>query len=119
MALLIFHSSCIGYVLSLARMGLFHGTFKLRQENFKEECAYILRLIGALYLVEEGLRAREASADEVLAERQSRSVPILAELHKYLLIKQRNCTPKSGLGKCAFCSSRPKELAIYKQRYIR
>ena len=31
MALLIFHSSCIGYVLSLARMGLFHGTFKLRQ----------------------------------------------------------------------------------------
>ena len=30
MALLIFHSSCIGYVLSLARMGLFHGTFKLR-----------------------------------------------------------------------------------------
>lgn len=29
MALLIFHSSCIGYVLSLARMG-FHGTFKLR-----------------------------------------------------------------------------------------
>ena len=29
MALLIFHSSCIGYVLSLARMGLFHGTFKL------------------------------------------------------------------------------------------
>ena len=89
------------------------------KENFKEECAYILRLIGALYLVEEGLRAREASADEVLAERQSRSVPILAELHKYLLIKQRNYTPKSGLGKCAFCSSRPKELAIYKQRYIR
>lgn len=32
MALLIFHSSCIGYVLSLARMGLFHGTFKLRLE---------------------------------------------------------------------------------------
>lgn len=31
MALLIFHSSCIGYVLSLARMGLFHGTFKLRR----------------------------------------------------------------------------------------
>lgn len=29
MALLIFHSSCIGYVLSLVRMG-FHGTFKLR-----------------------------------------------------------------------------------------
>ena len=34
MALLIFHSSCIGYVLSLARMGLFHGTFKLRQRKF-------------------------------------------------------------------------------------
>ena len=68
------------------------------KDNFKEECAYILRLIGALYLVEEGLRAREASADEVLAERRSRSVPILAELHKYLLIRQRNCTPKSGLG---------------------
>ena len=33
MALLIFHSSCIGYVLSLARMGLFHGTFKLRRED--------------------------------------------------------------------------------------
>lgn len=33
MALLIFHSSCIGYVLSLARMGLFHGTFKLRLLN--------------------------------------------------------------------------------------
>ena len=31
MALLIFHSSCIGYVLSLVRMG-FHGTFKLRQD---------------------------------------------------------------------------------------
>lgn len=29
MALLIFHSSCIGYVLSLARMG-FYRTFKLR-----------------------------------------------------------------------------------------
>ena len=68
------------------------------KDNFKEECAYILRLIGALYLVEEGLRAREASADEVLAERRSRSVPILAELHKYLLIRQRTCTPKSGLG---------------------
>ena len=35
MALLIFHSSCIGYVLSLARMGLFHGTFKLLLNNNK------------------------------------------------------------------------------------
>ena len=33
MALLIFHSSCIGYVLSLVRMG-FHGTFKLRLPFF-------------------------------------------------------------------------------------
>lgn len=36
MALLIFHSSCIGYVLSLARMGLFHGTFKLRR-NYERD----------------------------------------------------------------------------------
>lgn len=70
------------------------GSFMKIKDNFKEECAYILRLIGALYLVEEGLRAREASVDKVLAERQSRSIPLLAELHKYLLIKQRNCTPK-------------------------
>ena len=68
------------------------------KDNFKEECAYILRLIGALYLVEEGLKAREASADEVLAERKSRSVPLLAELRTYLLTKQKHCTPKSGLG---------------------
>ena len=34
MALLIFHSSCIGYVLSLVRMG-FHGTFKLRRNLHK------------------------------------------------------------------------------------
>ena len=46
MALLIFHSSCIGYVLSLARMGLFHGTFKLRpyQVKRKQMYSYIIEL---------------------------------------------------------------------------
>ena len=55
MALLIFHSSCIGYVLSLVRMG-FHGTFKLRLLfgipliGFLVEDLYKIQLYSLMFL---------------------------------------------------------------------
>ncbi len=74
-----FKEECAYILRLIGALYLVEEGLRAREASADEVlAAYILRLIGALYLVEEGLRAREASADEVLAERRSRSVPILA-----------------------------------------
>lgn len=68
--------------------------------NGKEKgvSGHIVRTLRKLYEIEESLKAADASPEQVREVRQEKSKPMLDELGKYLVEKQKCVPPKSAVG---------------------
>ncbi|HEY2588099.1 MAG TPA: IS66 family transposase [Tepidisphaeraceae bacterium] len=64
--------------------------------NYPREAHYVLGLIAQLYDIEDEIAGR--SDVERLAERQARSVPVLARLEKFLREQKETALPQSKFG---------------------
>ncbi len=62
-------------------------------------CNHVLTKMQELYKIEKHAKKNNFSADDILQIRQSKAIPIVDDLHQYLLDKQNTVPPKSGLGK--------------------
>lgn len=56
-----------------------------------------MKYIATLYALEENLKACEATADEIRAERQRLAVPILNGIEAWMKTAYMTCTPKEPL----------------------
>ena len=79
----------------------------------KERAEAALRLIGALYQVEEG--AKHLSADERRLRRRESSLPILKSIKDWMVSQEMDVLPKSALGE-AFTYARNQWAAL--NRYV-
>lgn len=73
----------------------FHDALKTDQQP----AAVILKAIGEMYKVEQQARDEGLEADAVLALRQARTAPLLADLEAYLRALLPSVLPKSPIGK--------------------
>jgi len=68
-------------------------------DNDKERASHVLGLIQQLYAIERHARDECLDATAILALRQTESIPILNELHEWLLIQYDAVLPKSVISK--------------------
>ena len=71
-------------------------------ENIKslypQDVPIVLKYFAILYQIEDNLKERHASLDEIQKERQEKSIPILNSIEQWLKQKKLETTPKSSLG---------------------
>lgn len=80
--------------------------------NYPREAHYVLSLIVQLYDIEDEIA--ECGDAERLAERQARSVPVLARLEKFLLEQKATALPQSKFGQAiGYALNRWDELLRY------
>lgn len=72
--------------------------FESIKNKYPNDIPTILKYYSLLYQVEANLKERNASPEEIKAERLAKSVPILKYMKQWMEQKQKECTPKSGLG---------------------
>lgn len=72
--------------------------FESIKDKYPDDIPSILKYFSLLYQVEANLKEKNAGIDEIKAERLAKSVPILAYMKQWMEQKQKECTPKSGLG---------------------
>jgi len=68
-------------------------------KSSKGICNHVLKKMQELYKIERHARENNFSADEIFQIRQEKAIPIVDDLHQYLLNKQNTVPPNSGLGK--------------------
>ncbi len=93
-----------------------HARRKFEQalENNKERAEYALKEIQKLYAVERECREASLGYQERKAERQEKSLPVLASLEKWMKEEYVKVTPGSSIGKAIFYSlSRWKKFSLY------
>lgn len=61
--------------------------------------AQAVEWIGMLYTLEANLKARNATAEEIAAERQAKALPIMDGMEKWMEQVHTQCTPSDPMGK--------------------
>lgn len=72
--------------------------FESIKDKYPDDIPHILKYFSLLYQVEANLKERNAGSEEIKTERLTKSVPILKCMKQWMEQKQKECTPKSGLG---------------------
>ena len=83
----------------LACMAHARRKFDEAKANDKVRAEYVLLLIQRLYAIERKAKEQEMTPDQRYDLRQKESVPVLEELHDYLLKQKDRVVPKSSIGK--------------------
>lgn len=69
------------------------------QGSHPEQARKAIEYIAVLYELEENLRERHASADEIARERQQKAIPIMDAMEAWMKTVSLQCTPSDLLGK--------------------
>lgn len=69
------------------------------QGSFPSLAAQAVKWIELLYTLEANLKAREASFEEIAAERRARALPIMDAMEKWMEQVHTLCTPADPMGK--------------------
>jgi len=71
------------------------------EENFPDQCRYVLEMLGQVYGHDADAREQGLAPEERLRLHQQRSGPVMEELHRWLegQFTERKIEPNSGLGK--------------------
>lgn len=83
----------------LACMAHARRKFDEAKANDKVRAEHVLLLIQRLYAIERKAKEQEMTPDQRYDLRQKESVPVLEELHDYLLKQKDRVVPKSAIGK--------------------
>lgn len=83
----------------LACMAHARRKFDEAKANDKVRAEHVLLLIQRLYAIERKAKEQEMTPDQRYDLRQKESVPVLEELHDYLLKQKDRVVPKSSIGK--------------------
>jgi len=79
-----------------------HGRRHIVDEvgNFPAECRHVLEALGKVFKTDEQCREQALSADDRLAVHQRESVPVMAELQRWIIaqLDDKRIEPNSGLG---------------------
>ncbi|MEO5999002.1 MAG: IS66 family transposase [Chitinophagaceae bacterium] len=82
--------------------------------NDAPRATYVLERMQALYAVERRIKEESLSPDQIIALRQSESLPVLKELKEWMLAQISIVLPKSAIGKAiAYSLKRWDKLSIY------
>lgn len=80
----------------------------------KELAGYALTKFGALYKIESNCKEQELSYDEITKVRQREAVPILEELHKWMLGEYKTLLPSAHItAAIGYCLERWERLCYY------
>lgn len=93
-----YFESVPGIVL-LACMAHIRRKFIEAQKSHTEEAAKALEYIAILYTLEENLRSRGASEEEIRAQRCEKALLVLDAMEAWMESVQHRCTPDDLLGK--------------------
>ena len=93
-----YFESVPGIVL-LACMAHIRRKFIEAQKSHPGEAAKALEYIAILYTLEENLRSRGASEEEIRAQRRGKALPVLDAMEAWMESVQHRCTPDDLLGK--------------------
>lgn len=66
--------------------------------NDASRATYVLESMQALYAVERRIKEESLSPDQIIALRQSESLPVLKELKEWMLVQMSIVLPKSQIG---------------------
>lgn len=69
------------------------------QRSHPLEASKAVGYISLLYTLEENLRSRKASFEEIAAERRKKAVPVMDAMEKWMEAASLKCTPADPLGK--------------------
>ena len=69
------------------------------QTSHPEEASKAVEYISLLYTLEENLRSRGASFEEIARERQAKAIPIMDTLEEWMKGASLKCGPSDPLGK--------------------
>ena len=86
-------------VTLLSCMAHVRRKFTDAQSSHPQPAAVAIEYIRLLYELEANLKARNASAEEIAAERQSKALPIMDTMEKWMESVAKTCTPSDLLGK--------------------
>ena len=88
--------------------------FSEAMDNDGPRARHVLEKMQILYAVERRIKEKHLEADEIVALRQSESVPVLKELQEWMLREAGNVLPKSPIGKAiAYSLTRWDKLCVY------
>ena len=73
--------------------------FTEAQTSHPAEAAKAVEYISLLYTLEENLRGRGASFEEVARERQAKAIPIMDAMEEWMKCASLKCGPSDPLGK--------------------
>lgn len=93
-----YFESVPGIVL-LACMAHIRRKFIEAQKSHPGEAAKALEYIAILYTLEENLRSRGASGEEIRAQRRGKALPVLDAMEAWMESVQHRCTPDDLPGK--------------------
>ncbi|WP_277821336.1 IS66 family transposase [Palleniella muris] len=86
-------------VTLLGCMAHVRGKFTDAQSSYPSLAQQATRYIELLYELEANLKARHATAEEIARERQSKALPIMDTMEKWMQVAAKDCTPSDPLGK--------------------
>lgn len=88
--------------------------FDEAKANDKKRAEHILNLIQALYAIERDIKDKETA--DIYSARQSRSVPILEQMHQWMKEQAAQVTPQSAIAKAIrYSMERWDKLILYTQ----
>lgn len=93
-----YFESVPGIVL-LACMAHIRRKFIEAQKSHPRQASKALEYIAILYILEENLRNRGASEEDVRAQRQGKALPVMDAMEAWMESVQHQCTPDDPLGR--------------------
>lgn len=86
-------------IVLLGCMAHVRRKFVEAQKSHPEAAAKALEYIAILYMLEENLRSRGASGEEIRAQRREKAVPVMDAMEAWMESAQYQCTPDDPLGR--------------------
>lgn len=86
-------------VIHLGCMAHVRRKFIEAQRSHPQEAAQAIKLISYLYIIEENLKERNATEQEIAQERKEKAIPIMNQMEKWMEYVSLRCTSDDLLGK--------------------
>lgn len=86
-------------IVTLACMVHIRRKFIEAQKSHPQHAAKALEDIATLYMLEENLRSRGASEEEIRVQRREKALPVLDVMEAWMVSIQNQCTPDDPLGR--------------------
>lgn len=86
-------------IVTLACMAHIRRKFIEAQKSHPQHAAKALEDIATLYMLEENLRSRGASEEEIRVQRREKALPVLDVMEAWMVSIQNQCTPDDPLGR--------------------